>query len=440
MLSQDSSFIAQKIINQAKHHYNGPISGTISNSSGLGLGNCDPAFMTPYSYSEAVKMPMALAGGNRISSQVTVPNLGHQAPVVLAPKQTNHVEIDSSDCVDEFDWMPPFQACSVRVFEATMRSEVATGGQSHGKGKAIQVGSVTSDESDEALIESPIKGKGPMVKVDVMGSYNVKLSYLMYTEKGVNPLKMTTQKLKNGIGKWMPYWIDQIMQIITIANNSFIALKDNLFEVAYSIDTDAPPGGNGAIFKLADASGTVAIHVYIDQHEVFSQSKGQKLTNNQDVQDFFAAVQGAPLKEAGMIISMADPAKSAKITDTKIAMAQARLKAMSAMNNVTVTLSQLTYSLPLHPLQVKLEALIKKYGSLDNHSREGWRVYKPNKASKYMQMNYEHLHKWAQELADSQAGVDLDNPPMYLDGFAWTNVKQPLLTAAPQHSAKKVKG
>ncbi|EGF98715.1 uncharacterized protein MELLADRAFT_69115 [Melampsora larici-populina 98AG31] len=426
------------------------------------IGHRAPPFMTPYSYSSAVKMGMAHPGGNRISSQLTVPNLGHQAPTALAPNtatvivngasnpKTNHVELDddSSICVDELDWTPPpfdeldwtppFQACSVRVFEATMQSDIATASQSHGKGKAIHVGSVTLNESDEAPIESSIKG--PVVEVNIMGSYNLKLSYLMYTEKGVNPLKISSQKLKNSITKWMPYRIDPTTKIIDIDNNSFIALKDILFTVADTIDTDAPAGGNSAIFKLADASGTVTINIYIDRHEVFSRSKCRKLVDDQDVQDFFAAVQDCPLREAGMTISMADPAKSAKLADTKIAMAQTRLKAMSAMNNVTVTASQLTDLLPLDPLQVQLEALIKKYGSLDNHSQEGWRVYKPHEASKYMQMNYEHLHKWAQELAESRAGVDLDNPPMYLEGFKWTDVKRPLSTAAPQHSAKRIKG
>ncbi|EGF96960.1 uncharacterized protein MELLADRAFT_70314 [Melampsora larici-populina 98AG31] len=361
-------------------------------------------------------------------------------PQLAAPSKTIHLDLDSGDErdeLDELDWTPPFKNCSTRIFEATMRSHNPT--NSEGKRQATRVPSFASSASDDVVIEAPKKGKAPVKEVNVMGSYNVKLGYLMYTKKGVNPLKTSVQKMKSGAGKWMAYRIEPTSKIIDIDDNNFLALKDLLFTIADTIDQDAPPGGNSAIFKLADASGSVSITAYIDRHDVFSRSKGRKLVKDQDVQDFFAAVQLAPLKEAGLHIAMSDPAKSAKMADTKIAMAQSRLKAISAMNNSTVSSSQLADSIPLDPIQVNLESLIKKYGSLENHSREGWRVYKPLEASKFMQMNYEHLHKWAQELAEAQAGVDLENPPMYLNGFKWTDVKRPLSTAAGPPTAKKNK-
>ncbi|EGF98637.1 uncharacterized protein MELLADRAFT_69174 [Melampsora larici-populina 98AG31] len=484
MSSQDASFLANNIMKPSGIDYNGPLLGPLVHPSGHGvsgnmvfssLGHQTAPLATPASYSEVLKRPYVHPGANRYASSVTMANLGHvtqagwtpksASPVVTSVAQPNtiHLDMDSGDELDElddFDWNYPVKSSSVWIFEATMRSDLATPTQSRHKENTMPVGSQASNDSDDLVIQSTDKGKGPMVEVNVMGSYNVKLSHLMYTEKGVNPLKTSVQKLKNSVGKWMAYRIEPTTKIIDINNNDFVALKQILLTVADTIDQDAPPGGNGAIFKLADASGSVIISAYINQHDVFSRSKGRKLVSNQDAQDFFAGMQLAPLKEAGITISMADPAKSAKMADTKIAMAQTRLKAMSAMNNVPLTSSQLTNAIPLDPIQVNLEAIIKEYGSLDNHSREGWRVYKPNEASKFMQMNYEHLHKWAQEMvrsylyllnldtiadgvslqAESKAGVDLENPPMYLKGFEWTDVKRPLSTAAPPPSAKRLKG
>ncbi|EGG09363.1 uncharacterized protein MELLADRAFT_95802 [Melampsora larici-populina 98AG31] len=424
MSAQQTSFIAKNTQNSSENEHNGPLLSFANQRSehgntgymNYGLGHQAPPVMTQSTYSEVLKSPFVHPGVHGISSNRTMSNLATNAPswnpinasgVVPGPGNDDLPVLDfegsedlddfTSTQVNELDWTPPFNNCSLGTFAST--------------------------EPDENQPEVPSKGKGPLVEVNVMGSYNVKLTYLMYTQKGVNPLKMSVQKLNKGVGKWIAYRIDPTTKIIDIDDNSFIALKNILFTAADSIDQDAPAGGNSAIFKLADASGSVTI----------------TLTGDNDVQAFFTAVQLAPLKEAGISILMADPAKSAKAADAKIDMAQTRLKAMNAMNNVTVSDSQLTDSLPHDPLQLKLEALIKKYGSLENNSREGWRVYKPHEASKYMQMNYEHLHKWAQELAECQAGVNLENPPMYLEGFKWTDVKRPLSTAAPQHSAKKNK-
>ncbi|EGG08593.1 uncharacterized protein MELLADRAFT_105018 [Melampsora larici-populina 98AG31] len=363
--------------------------GAVSPPLGFGTAGLQSVpFLSHHSYSKAVMShrPAVPTAAHGVPNFPKLPNLGRHdfhssgtnTPGSITPSvaqsKTIHLDLDTGDerdKLDKFDWTPPFNNCSARIFEATMQSDLGTGSNTSGKAKATRIPSVSSTSSDDVVIEAPNKGK-----------------------------------------------------------------------VADTINQDAAPGGNSAIFKLADAGGSVTI-----------------TGSDANIQEFFAAVQLARLTEAGLSISMADPAKSAKMANTKIAMAQSRLKAMSAMNNSSVTSSQLADSIPLDPIQVKLESLIKKYGSLENHSREGWRVYKPHEASKYMQMNYEHLHKWAQELvsvhnmclafvpltdddphqAKKQAGVDLENPPMYLEGFKWTDVKRPLLMSAPPPSAKKNK-
>ncbi|EGG07131.1 uncharacterized protein MELLADRAFT_86084 [Melampsora larici-populina 98AG31] len=167
-------------------------------------------FVDPHGYNGAFNPPMAQPGVTGISRQSSVANLGDEVPVFFDPnvssgvervnptQGTQHPDIALSDLVDELEWTPPFQACSVRVFEAAMRSDACVANDANGQGQPTREESVLSIDSIESPIETPIKGKGPVVPVNVMGSYNVKLSYLMYTEKGVNPLKTSTQNLKNG--------------------------------------------------------------------------------------------------------------------------------------------------------------------------------------------------------------------------------------------------
>lgn len=178
--------------------------------------------------------------------------------------------------------------------------------------------------------------------------------------------------------------------------------------------------------KVSDILRTskCSVQAYINGHERYAKAKGMKLRKDSDVTDFFTAVSLAPKKVSGMIYEMDDPTKKARASEAVspdpcsplrvqhilttylgipqvLARSQHALAAGNKLSGKQTSRSELADKTPIRPEALALTELVRKHSSKLSNSKEGFRIYNPQKNTEAMQMNYAHLTTWAEEIVST---------------------------------------
>ncbi|EGF97514.1 uncharacterized protein MELLADRAFT_114278 [Melampsora larici-populina 98AG31] len=226
---------------------------------------------------------------------------------------------------------------------------------------------------------------------------------------------------------------------LDLTETAFVAFKQNLFKLANDIDDNEDLDGISSILEGADGTGGIAIQIHIPGHNVYPKGKGVMLKTEEQLKSFFKAVELSPQNEPRIVVTMEDPSKQALKDEKRLSGSQARLVAQTIKNTGNEpSNSKLVMMIPEDPTDVQIGLLMKEYGTGSNNTKEGYRVHHPINNCKVMQLTFEHLYLWAQELAKGTVGVTLQNPPN-MDGFVWELIKRPIETTTPMKSNKRMK-
>ncbi|EGF97615.1 uncharacterized protein MELLADRAFT_84827 [Melampsora larici-populina 98AG31] len=270
-----------------------------------------------------------------------------------------------------------------------------------------------AESSDIEIISStfprvPLSDKKPVligIGAQVPSTQQLSVAYSLCLLKGTDISKGPAKKNAKPVYSTIP--IPATKKPFDVRETSLARLKARLFDLASEIDND-PTKGNTAILQTADAMKQVKILAFITAHDTWAKNQDRHIEYDVDVTSFFQSVVGAPGKNAGFVIMMENPARSAQEANDELTKNQARLRAQNTLNNVGTTASDLAHATPKG---LDLEDGI----NLPPFDPVGSRI--------------------------GTKDVTIDDPPTELEEFFWIDVKpvkRPSLTATPS-VAKRLK-
>ncbi|EGG01667.1 uncharacterized protein MELLADRAFT_117730 [Melampsora larici-populina 98AG31] len=304
----------------------------------------------------------------------------------------NNRHVDYSNTYD-FTQESPLKHAAERV--DSVYPVLQTGIRPHTRTVQFNVDDNELPSPDEIYQESPSKAVAQKDKK----IRDFAFTFIYRTKKPVDPSKASNgPKGRNSRSSYFTHEVTGTRSL-DLTETAFVAFKQKLFKLADDIDIDEDSDGISSILEGADGIGGIIIQIYIPGHTVYAKGKAVLVKTEEQLKSFFKAVELAPQNEPGIVVTMEDPAKRALQDEKKLSKSQARLVAQTIKNTGNEpSNSELAITIPEDPTDVQLALLMKEYGTGSNNTREGYRVHHPKDNCKVMQLTFEHLYLWAQEL------------------------------------------
>ncbi|KAG0148065.1 hypothetical protein CROQUDRAFT_42018, partial [Cronartium quercuum f. sp. fusiforme G11] len=262
---------------------------------------------------------------------------------------------------------------------------------------------------------------------------DIELEIIKFTLAYDDPLEAKSTK-KRKAQQWIPWTLDILKHPIDLTNVTFNTFKEAIFVIVSKIDTKQP-NGNAAILRQADIAGGLTIEAYVSGHNTYGQTRKTQnhITSQENLIAYLKAVYQAPLKPHCLTFRMQDPNKKKHMEKADLAHAQHGMLATNHEKGLGTSTFQLADVRSMDPEATFLNKLIKKHGTTVNNARERWHVYNKKDLSQFVQLDHQRMVLWARELAQEKAGVTLEIPPMYIEGWGWETLEtvRPLTDSAP---------